>query len=75
MSLIDSIQAYDQISVLTQGGPAGASRTLLYLYYQYAFEQFNVGTATALAVIIVFLTALLAVGMKLVNNRITGMEG
>lgn len=75
VSLIDSIQAYDQISVLTQGGPAGASRTLLYLYYQYAFEQFNVGTATALAVIIVFLTALLAVGMKLVNNRITGMEG
>ena len=75
VSLIDSIQAYDQISVLTQGGPAGESRTLLYLYYQYAFEQFNVGTATALAVIIVFLTALLAVGMKLVNNRITGMEG
>lgn len=75
VSLIDAIQAYDQISVLTQGGPAGASRTLLYLYYQYAFEQFNVGTATALAVIIVLLTAVLAVAMKVVNNRISHMEG
>ena len=34
MSTISSLQAYDQIQVLTQGGPAGATRTLLYYYYQ-----------------------------------------
>lgn len=31
MNLITSIQAYDQFSVLTRGGPAGSTRTLLYL--------------------------------------------
>lgn len=60
VSLIDAIQAYDQIQVMTQGGPAGSTRTLLYLYYQMAFEQFNMGQATALSTIIVLLTGLLA---------------
>lgn len=60
ISLIDAIQAYDQIQVMTQGGPAGSTRTLLYLYYQMAFEQFNMGQATALSTIIVLLTGLLA---------------
>lgn len=60
ISLIDSVQAYDQISVLTGGGPAGRTRTLLYLFYQIAFEQFNMGKATAVAMIIVVITAILA---------------
>ena len=34
----DSLRAYDQIQILTQGGPAGSTRTLLYLYYQLGFE-------------------------------------
>lgn len=60
ISLIDAIQAYDQIQVMTQGGPAGSTRTLLYLYYQMAFEQFNMGQATALSTLIVLLTGVLA---------------
>lgn len=69
VTLINSIQAYDQISVLTQGGPAGASRTLLYLYYQLAFEQFNMGKATALAMLIVVLTGILALIMGYIRRR------
>ena len=41
ITTINSIQAYDQIQVLTQGGPAGSTRTILYMYYQTAFENFN----------------------------------
>ncbi|MEN1968818.1 sugar ABC transporter permease [Lentibacillus sp. N15] len=69
MTAIESIQAYDQIQVMTQGGPAGSTRTLLYLYYQMAFEQFNMGQATALATIIVLLTAVLALTMFYVSKR------
>jgi multiple sugar transport system permease protein len=54
MQLIQSIQAYDQINVLTQGGPAGSTRTLLYLYYQSAFESFQIGEASAVAITLVF---------------------
>lgn len=48
ITTINSIQAYDQIQVLTQGGPSGSTRTILYLYYQTAFENFNIGEATAI---------------------------
>ncbi|CAM4035710.1 sugar ABC transporter permease [Paenibacillus alkaliterrae] len=51
---IESLQAYDQINVLTQGGPSGTTRTLLYLYYQSAFESFNVGQASSVAIVLVF---------------------
>src|SRR5699024_11235554 len=63
MTAIDSIQAYDQIQVMTQGGPAGSTRTLLNMYYQMAFEQFNMGQATALSTIIVVITGILALTM------------
>lgn len=69
VSLISSIQAYDQINVLTQGGPAGATRTLLYLYYQMAFEQFNMGKATALSMLIVLLCGILALTMAALQRR------
>ncbi|MEG2252989.1 MAG: sugar ABC transporter permease, partial [Clostridia bacterium] len=61
MMTITSLQAYDQIQILTQGGPAGSTRTLLYLYYQYAFENYSMGEATAVAGILMLITILLSV--------------
>lgn len=60
ITTIDSLQAYDQIQVLTQGGPAGSTRTILYMFYQSAFEQFDMGMATAISTILVVITAILA---------------
>lgn len=57
VNLINSMQAYDQIQILTQGGPSGSTRTLLYLYYQRAFENFDMGSATAVSIIILIITA------------------
>ena len=60
MSSISSLQAYDQIQVLTQGGPAGSTRTLLYYYYQEAFRNFETGKASAVAVVLVLITVVLS---------------
>ncbi len=59
---IQSLQAYDQINVMTQGGPAGSTRTLLYMYYQAAFEAFDVGQASAVAVLLILLCVVLSAG-------------
>ncbi len=59
--MISSLQAYDQIQILTQGGPAGSTRTLLYLYYQYAFEKYRMGEATAVAAVLMVLTVGLSI--------------
>ena len=61
INTISTMQAYDQIKVLTQGGPAGATRTLLYYYYTEAFGSFNTGKASAVAVILVIITTILSI--------------
>ncbi|MNO50838.1 Lactose transport system permease protein LacF [compost metagenome] len=53
VQLIQALQAYDQINVLTQGGPAGSTRTLLYLYYQSAFDAFQIGQASSVAITLI----------------------
>ncbi|MEO2207924.1 sugar ABC transporter permease [Paenibacillus pabuli] len=67
---IQSLQAYDQINVMTQGGPAGSTRTLLYMYYQSAFESFNVGEASAIAVVIILICVLLSGISFLLSRRL-----
>lgn len=68
MLTINSLQAYDQIQVLTQGGPSGSTRTLLYMYYQTAFENFNIGQATAMATVILIIIALLS-GLQFIASK------
>ncbi|MDR2607009.1 MAG: sugar ABC transporter permease [Treponema sp.] len=66
---ITSLQAYDQIQVLTGGGPAGATRTLLYYYYQEAFVNFAAGRASAVAVFILLITAGLSLAETVISKR------
>lgn len=60
ITMVNSLQAYDQIQILTQGGPSGSTRTLLYMYYQLGFEEFDMGQATAVAMVMIVLTVLLS---------------
>lgn len=60
ITTINSLQAYDQIQIMTQGGPAGSTRTILYLYYQAAFENYNMGEATAVATFLILITLVLS---------------
>jgi len=69
VNTIVSLQAYDQIKILTQGGPSGSTRTLLYLFFQQAFEQFDMGSATAIAFIILIITILLSFINKIIGDK------
>lgn len=60
ITMVNSLQAYDQIQILTQGGPSGSTRTLLYMYYQLGFEEFDMGQAAALAVVLIVITVALS---------------
>jgi sn-glycerol 3-phosphate transport system permease protein len=52
ISLIASIQAVDQVYLMTQGGPDNATNVLLYFLYQVAFSNWDTGQAAALTVIL-----------------------
>ncbi len=49
MGIIGSFKVFDQISVLTQGGPGSSSSVMAYYVYRTAFDYFEMGYANALA--------------------------
>lgn len=69
ITMINSLQAYDQIQILTQGGPSGSTRTLLYMYYQLGFEEFDMGQATAVAMVMIVITVALSLIQFVVSRR------
>jgi raffinose/stachyose/melibiose transport system permease protein len=54
MTVIWSFLAFDFVYVLTQGGPAYASEVLSTLSYRYAFYNYTIGPAAAVALVISF---------------------
>ena len=52
MTIIWSFLAFDFVYVLTQGGPAYASEVLSTLSYRYAFYNYTIGPAAAVALVI-----------------------
>jgi multiple sugar transport system permease protein len=59
VSLIGAFNAFDQIRVITQGGPGDATRTIVYYLYQNAFQYFEVGYGSAVAIILLILLLVL----------------
>lgn len=68
VSIIGAFQVFDQIYVLTNGGPANATTMMTYEVYRSAFQNFRMGMACAQSVVLfIFLLVL-----TMVNRRLTG---
>jgi multiple sugar transport system permease protein len=66
VSIISAFQAFDQVYVLTRGGPANATTMMTYEIYKNAFATFQMGLACAKSVVLfVFLFALTMLNRKL----------
>lgn len=69
IAIIGAFQTVDQIFVLTQGGPSGASTTLLYYLWQVRFEFQDVGKASAITVVLIILLLLFTVSNFVLSER------
>lgn len=49
MGMINSFKVFDQIKVITDGGPGNSTSVLAYYMYKSAFEFFKMGYASAIA--------------------------
>ncbi|MCR3721068.1 MULTISPECIES: carbohydrate ABC transporter permease [Prauserella salsuginis group] len=54
------VNSFDAIYLMTQGGPGTASTNLPYYIYQRAFEGFDVGQSSAMGVVVVAMTLIVA---------------
>ncbi|WP_245861932.1 carbohydrate ABC transporter permease [Sanguibacter antarcticus] len=67
ISIIGAFQVFDQVYVLTDGGPANSTTMMTYEVYRSAFQNFKMGLACAQSV---FLFAFLLV-MTVISRRMT----
>jgi multiple sugar transport system permease protein len=57
---INTFQVFESVYVMTQGGPQFATVTVVYLIYQTAFQQFQLGVASAQAIVLFLITFVMA---------------
>ncbi len=69
IAFIGAFQSVDQIFVLTQGGPAGASTTLLYYLWEERFTFLNVGESSAITVILIAILLVFTITNFLLSER------
>lgn len=71
ISLINAFQTFGQIDLLTKGGPTNSTNVIVYAIYKDAFINYNVGGASAQAVLL-FGTVLLLTWLqfKLVERKV-----
>ncbi|PRB06978.1 carbohydrate ABC transporter permease [Microbacterium sp. MYb64] len=64
-----AFQVFDVIYVMTQGGPANASYSLVYLLYDQGFKYFDYGYAAAVGVALFVMTLVVALIQRLVIGK------
>jgi len=68
-SIINSFQVFDQIFVMTQGGPVGATNVVVYLIYKASFVSFNLPYGSAIAWLLFgFIFILTLIQMQIQNK-------
>jgi ABC-type sugar transport system permease subunit len=70
LSMIAALKIFDQIAVMTDGGPGFATETLTYIIYKVGFGELRQGFGTALAIVLFLITLIISlVQIKLLRKR------
>jgi ABC-type sugar transport system permease subunit len=71
VSTIGALQAFNQIYVMTNGGPLDTTRTLLMLVFRTFYQQTRVGYGSAMAFVLTFFILVLTyVNFRFVGRRV-----
>jgi len=67
LSTISAVKVFEEIFVMTQGGPVGSTYTALFFTYAKAFQDFRYGYAAAAGIVV----AVISLVFGVVNFRLT----
>ena len=71
ITLIRAFSEFETVAVLTSGGPNGATDMMLYTLYDEAFRFFDIGVASALAVVFLgFVAGLSILKVRVLDKRV-----
>lgn len=75
ISLISSFQVFDQVYIMTGGGPVGSTTTMVQLIYKNAFSYGQMGYASAISWLLFALIFVVTVVQNLMQKRLDRSDG
>jgi ABC-type sugar transport system permease subunit len=69
IAAIAALQVFDQVFVMTHGGPHFATESLVYLVYRKGFQDFEFGYASAIAWVLVVVVFALSLAQNVFFSR------
>lgn len=70
MSSIGAMKVFEEVYVMTQGGPLDSTKTLVFYLYESAFVDFEMGYAAAIGVVLFAITLVLSlVNLRLLRSK------
>ncbi|WP_159886891.1 carbohydrate ABC transporter permease [Paenibacillus puerhi] len=70
LSMISALKIFDQIAVMTDGGPGFATETMTYIVYKVGFGELRQGYGTALSLVLFLLILIVSlIQVKLLRKR------
>jgi alpha-1,4-digalacturonate transport system permease protein len=70
LAMIRAVQVFDQVFVLTNGGPGTATQYVVQYIYRTAFEHRQYGLAASASLVLALALVLLTFGQLLLNRRV-----
>jgi multiple sugar transport system permease protein len=75
VEMIGAFKTFTQAFVITKGGPLKATYFYLFYFYEEAFQNFNMGYASALALILMLVILVITIFLNYTSDRWVYYEG
>ncbi|GIP41397.1 glycerol-3-phosphate ABC transporter permease [Paenibacillus sp. J31TS4] len=74
-SFISSMQVFQSVDVMTDGGPLESTKVMVYWIYQMAFRDFRAGRSSALVILFFFIIIALTIVQFVLSRKKVHYEG
>lgn len=71
LAAINSFKIFDQVNIITEGGPGFSTTVLVQCIYYYAFKEFKIGYAAAVAIILFLIIFVVSTLLQKLEEKLT----
>jgi multiple sugar transport system permease protein len=70
-----SLKGFDQFYIMTKGGPARATTTIMMYFYQNAFGYMEIGYGAAIAILFTLMVFIFVFVQRVLLSKMRGASG
>ena len=71
LATINSFKIFDQVNIITEGGPGFSTTVLVQSIYYYAFKEYRIGYGAAVAILLFLVIFVFSTVLQKLEERFT----